>query len=161
MKRWLPQPRISLALFVFWLVLNGTTHPSHLLLALVLAIVIPLWTARLTISQSYPKQILTAIVLSVIVLFDIVKSNITVAKQILGASSKLESAFVWVPLEIQDPYAKTALAAIITMTPGTLSADFSEDGKHLLVHALHVTDEAALVSEIKSRYELPLKEIFE
>jgi multicomponent K+:H+ antiporter subunit E len=161
MKRWLPQPRTSLALFAFWLVLNGTIHPSHLLLAAVLAIIIPLWTSRAAVATSYPKQILTAIVLGVIVLFDIVKSNIAVAKLILGSSSGLKSVFVWVPLEIQDPYAKAALAAIITMTPGTLSADFSDDGQYLLVHALHVTDEAALVSEIKSRYELPLKEIFE
>jgi multicomponent K+:H+ antiporter subunit E len=161
MKRWLPQPRTSVALFSFWLILNSSVHPSHLLLAAVLAIVIPMWTSRFAITRAYPKQMLTAIVLSVIVLFDIVKSNIAVARLILGARSNIHSSFLWIPLEITDPYAKSALAAIITMTPGTLAADFSDDGKHLLIHALHVTDEAALIREIKSRYELPLKEIFE
>jgi len=47
------------------------------------------------------------------------------------------------------------------MTPGTLSAELSSDGSHLLVHAFNVEDEAALIAQIKERYEAPLKEIFE
>ena len=46
------------------------------------------------------------------------------------------------------------------MTPGTLTCAVTADRSHLLVHALHVTDAAALVADIKARYEAPLKEIF-
>jgi len=42
-----------------------------------------------------------------------------------------------------------------------LSADLSPDGSHLLVHAFNVDDEAALIAQIKARYEAPLKEIFD
>ena len=49
-----------------------------------------------------------------------------------------------------------ALAGIITMTPGTLSAELSEDRRHLLVHAFNVDDEPALIAQIKARYEAPL-----
>ena len=52
------------------------------------------------------------------------------------------------------------LAGIITMTPGTLSADLSADRRHLLVHAFNITDEAELIASIKTRYEAPLMEIF-
>ncbi|MFY7941343.1 MAG: Na+/H+ antiporter subunit E, partial [Burkholderiaceae bacterium] len=69
-------------------------------------------------------------------------------------------AFVWVPLTITDPHGIVALAGIITMTPGTLSADLSADRRHLLVHAFNVDDEAALIAAIKTRYEEPLLEIF-
>jgi multicomponent K+:H+ antiporter subunit E len=50
------------------------------------------------------------------------------------------------------------------MTPGTLSADLSDDRRHLLVHAFDVDDDAAqaaLIAGIKARYEAPLKLIFE
>ena len=50
------------------------------------------------------------------------------------------------PLELTDPHAIAALGGIITMTPGTLTCDVAPDRSHLLVHALHVTDEAALVA---------------
>jgi len=37
----------------------------------------------------------------------------------------------------------------------------SPDRRHLLVHAFNVDDEAALIAQIKTRYEVPLKEIYE
>jgi multicomponent K+:H+ antiporter subunit E len=51
-------------------------------------------------------------------------------------------------------------ASIITMTPGTLSCEVSDDRRWLLVHAFHADDAAAVAAEVKSRYEAPLKEIF-
>ena len=54
----------------------------------------------------------------------------------------------------------TALASLITLTPGTVSAELSDDRRYLLIHALDLQDPEALIDEIKSRYEAPLKEIF-
>jgi len=161
MKRWIPQPLVSAMLLAVWLALNNTLQPAHLLLGAVLAIAIPIWTSRISIGRPKPRQLLTVIVLACIVLYDIVKSNIDVAILILGPEKNIKPSFVWVPLDLTDPHAKAALAGIITMTPGTLSSDFSDDGKYLLVHAFNVTDPAALVADIKARYEFPLKEIFE
>jgi multicomponent K+:H+ antiporter subunit E len=161
MRKLLPHPVLSLALFVIWLLLNNTVHPAHLLLGAALAIGIPFMMPQPGLFPVRIKQPLTIIVLTLIVFYDIVKSNITVALLILGPERNITPAFVWVPLDVTDPTAKTALAGIITMTPGTLSSDFSDDGKFLLVHSLNVTDQDALIAEIKERYEAPLKEIFE
>ena len=64
-----------------------------------------------------------------------------------------------VPLDLVDTHAIAALAGIVTMTPGTLSAEVSPDRSHLIVHALHVDDPETIIATIKSRYETPLKEI--
>ncbi|MGE0260580.1 MAG: Na+/H+ antiporter subunit E, partial [Alphaproteobacteria bacterium] len=53
------------------------------------------------------------------------------------------------------------LAGTITMTPGTVSADLSADGRALLVHCLETGDPAATVSAIQHRYERRLLRIFE
>ena len=161
MKRWIPQPLISVMLLLIWLALNNTVHPAHLVLGACLAIGIPMWTSTLKFGNPKPRQILTVIVLGCVVLYDIIRANIEVAMLILGPERNIKPMFVWVPLELTDPHAKAALAGIITMTPGTLLSDFSDDGKYLLVHAFNVSDPAALVAEIKARYEFPLKEIFE
>jgi multicomponent K+:H+ antiporter subunit E len=47
------------------------------------------------------------------------------------------------------------------MTPGTVSAELSDDRKWLLVHGLNVDDPSALATLIKTRYETPVREIFE
>jgi multicomponent K+:H+ antiporter subunit E len=161
MRRLMPSPLTSAVLFVAWLLLNGSASAGHLLLAALLATAIPLVVAPVRGERARARHAGTAMRLGMIVLWDIVLSNVEVARRILGPESRLEPAFVWVPLSIRDPHGIAALAGIITMTPGTLSSDLSEDHRHLLVHAFHVDDAQALVASIKSRYEAPLIRIFE
>ena len=52
-------------------------------------------------------------------------------------------------------------AFVIGVQAGTVSADVSEDRRTLLIHALDVDDQDAMIRQIKQRYERPLKEIFE
>jgi multicomponent K+:H+ antiporter subunit E len=65
-----------------------------------------------------------------------------------------------VPLAVTHPYGVSLLASIITMTPGTVSAEIDEDRREILVHVLDLADADALVADIKARYEAPLVEIF-
>lgn len=156
-----PAPRLSLVLFVSWLLLNNTVDPAHLLLAALLALAIPWFTEPLLPEKPRLRRWGTAAQLALVVLWDIVLSNIEIARLILGPESAIRPRFVWVPLALRDPHGIVTLAGIITMTPGTLSSDLSEDRRWLLVHAFNVDDEAALVATIKRRYEAPLREIFE
>jgi multicomponent K+:H+ antiporter subunit E len=160
-KRWLPAPLLSATLFVVWLLLNNTLDPAHLLLAALLSVAVPWFTEPLRPERPRVRRPLAIVRLGLVVLWDIVLSNIEVARRILGPEAAIRPAFVWVPLDIRDPHAIVSLAGIITMTPGTLTAELSADRRHLLVHAFNVDDEAALVEQIKARYEAPLKEIFE
>lgn len=160
MKAWFPAPLLSLAVFVVWLLLAATLDPAHLLLAAVLAVALPLAAQKLRTEPAGVRRPLLAVRLGLRVLGDIVVSNIEVARRILGSESRIHPAFVWVPLDIRNPHGIAALAGIITMTPGTLSAELAPDGRHLLVHCFHLDDAAATIAQIKQRYENPLREIF-
>lgn len=95
------------------------------------------------------------------VFYDIVVANLQVVRLVLGPKSRLQPAFVEVPVEIDNEFVLSALACIISLTPGTVSANISSDHKTLLVHGLDVPDRDELVAAVKSRYEAPLLEIFE
>ena len=161
MKRWLPAPLLSATLFAVWLLLNNTVDAAHLVLGALVAIVVPWFTERLRPERPRIRRPMVILRLGLVVLWDIVMSNIEVARRILGPEEAIRPAFVWLPLDLTDPHAIVSLAGIITMTPGTLSAELSADRRHLLVHAFNVDDEAALIAQMKARYEAPLKEIFE
>jgi len=155
---------MSAALLPAWLMLNGSTSVGNLLLAALLAWAIPWLTAALRPEVARMKAPGTLLRLTGAVLYDIAKSNVDVARRVLGPESAMAPRFVWVPLDIRAPHGIVALAGIITLTPGTVSSALSEDRRHLLVHALHCPDaaaEAAVVADIKARYEAPLREIFE
>jgi formate hydrogenlyase subunit 3/multisubunit Na+/H+ antiporter MnhD subunit len=95
------------------------------------------------------------------VLWDILVANVAVAALILGGRRCMRPAFVSVPLDLRTELAISILANTVSLTPGTVSAWLSPDRRTLVVHGLRVTDPAALVLEIKTRYERPLIDIFE
>ncbi len=160
MTRFLPSPPISAAVFLLWLLLVGELSIGHVLLGFILAVVLPLLADML--QPQYARFGRAAVILVLVrrVLWDIVISNIEVARRILGPQRVLTPAFVWLPLELTNIHGITALASIITLTPGTVSAELSEDQRHLLVHCFNLKDPQALLASIKGRYEAPLKEIF-
>lgn len=162
MKRLLPAPLLSVALFVLWLVLNRTLGLGHVLLALVLALAIPVLTAGL---RPVPVRIRRpGVVLRLLlrVAADSVRSNIAVVRLLLRPGSRRHPpGFVQVPLDLRDPNALAVLAMIVCLTPGTAWAELSLDRATLLLHALEVDDARTMAAQIKARYERPLMEIFE
>ena len=161
MRRLFPAPLMSAVLLVAWLLLNNSLHPAHWALGVLFAYAIPRWTEPLRPERPRIRRWGVVVRLGLVVLWDIVLSNIEVARRILGPEAAIKPRFVWVPLSIRDPHGIASLAGIITMTPGTLSAELADDHRHLLVHAFNVEDESELIASIKSRYEAPLMEIFE
>jgi multicomponent K+:H+ antiporter subunit E len=156
----MPYPVASAAVFVLWLLLNNTVAPAHVALAAVLAFAVPLAVRPLLDAPTRVRSPGAALRLLLIVLKDIVTSNIVVAKLVLGPLGRMRPGFIRVPLEVRHPYGISLLASIITMTPGTVSAQVDEDRREILVHVLNLDDPAALVADIKARYEAPLLEIF-
>ena len=116
----------------------------------------PYWPDRARIHN--PVKIAAYIV---IVIWDIIVANIAVARIVLFMPKHdLRPVWLPVPLALTTPEAISVLAGTITLTPGTVSCDLSEDGKVLLVHCLHAPDPQSVLDDIKGRYEARLLEIF-
>ena len=162
MKRLLPTPLLSLALFALWLLLNQSASPGQLLLALLLAVAIPLLTAGLRPLPVRIRRPGAVLRLMLTVAADTVRSNLAVMRLLLSFGRRRHPAgFVHVPLDVRDPNALAVLATIVCITPGTAWAELSLDRSMLLLHVLEVDDAEAIAAGIKQRYERPLMEIFE
>ena len=66
---------------------------------------------------------------------------------------RLRPQLIDFPLTVERDAEITLLANLITLTPGTLSVDVSEDRKLLTIHAIDVPDREALVREIRDGFE--------
>ncbi|MCE5974719.1 Na+/H+ antiporter subunit E [Sinirhodobacter sp. WL0062] len=162
LKRFLPHPHLTLLLTVVWLLLANAYTINSLVFGLLMGLVIPWITAPYWPDRPVIRNVPGIIEYIAIVIWDIIKSNIAVAKIVLFVpNDKLRPAWVTVPLDLHEPEAITVLAGTITMTPGTLTAELAADGHSLLVHCLHAPDPDGVRDEIKERYERRLKEIFE
>lgn len=161
MTRLIPFPIASGGLLVFWLLLNQTFSLGHILLGSAVALVGGWALAALQPPKARPRQLIVIIRLAAVVFADIVRSNIAVARVILGLERRRRtSGFVEIPLELRDPYGLTTLACIITSTPGTIWVNFNATSGNLTIHVLDLVDKTEWVRIIKERYERPLLEIF-
>lgn len=156
---WFDHPVLSLTLGASWLALSHSVALVHLLSALLLGLLIPRLLAPF-LERSPRIHWHSAWGLCRVVLWDIVVSNVTVARWVLGPMQTLKPAWVRVPLCSRNPRLNALLASIITTTPGTVSAVVDTERQHILVHALHCEDEAGLVHDIHTRYQRPLLRVF-
>lgn len=160
MKKILPHPVLSFILVIIWLLLNNTIAFGHVVLGSILAILIPWFTSSFWPEKVCFKNPMTFFKFVLIVIYDIVVANLTVAKQVIGPNDKLKPAFFNVPLDITHPLGISTLASTISLTPGTVSCDLSEDQTYLIIHGLVIDDVQETIDEIKERYEAPLMEVF-
>ncbi|MEP4195351.1 MAG: Na+/H+ antiporter subunit E [Aliishimia sp.] len=157
----LPHPLLTLLLTVVWTLLQNEVSAGMVVFGLILGIIIPLITAVWWPDRPYRFRMGKMVSYSLLVMWDILAANVQVAWIVLTRSNaSLQPAWVVVPLDLKQPEAITILAGTITLTPGTVSADLSDEGHSLLVHALDAPDPDAIIDDIKDRYERRLKEIF-
>jgi multicomponent K+:H+ antiporter subunit E len=162
MRRWLPSPPLSLALFVVWLLLNQTRDLATLLLELAFAVIVPLLTRSLRPASVRMRKPGVALRLTARALGDMLYSALTVGKLLLTRpTTAINGQFVEIPLDARDPNALAMLAMICCLTPGTAWGELSFDRSRLLLHVFDMKDEADFIHLIKTRYEAPLMEIFE
>ncbi|HYD57931.1 MAG TPA: Na+/H+ antiporter subunit E [Burkholderiales bacterium] len=163
MNRWLPYPLLSAALAAMWLLLNGSLEAAHLLLAVALG-----WGGSLAFAGLQAplgrvrRRAATVALLFWLILADIVRSNVAVARIVLNPTVRGRTAgFLSMPLELRHPGALAVLACIITATPGTSWARYDRENDVLTIHVLDLVDEQAWIEQFKHRYERRLLEIFQ
>lgn len=161
MKNLLPHPLLSFSLILLWLLLVNQLSAGHIVLGALLGWLIPFATRRFWPESIRIRHPLTLLHYLGILFIDIVRGSFHVARLILKGPAHLRPAFVEVPLALTTDLAISLLANTISLTPGTVSALLAADRRSLIVHTLDTPDAAALVAEIKQRYEGPLKKIFE
>jgi multicomponent Na+:H+ antiporter subunit E len=91
--------------------------------------------------------------------WEVFRSAMRVAYDVVTPTLHATPGIVAVPLDAKTPVEITCLCNAITLTPGTLSLDISEDQKTLYVHALFADDPDAVRRQIKQGIERRLLEV--
>lgn len=161
MKQILPHPILTLMLFGLWLLLVNSVSTGNLLLGILLAWLIPLFTARFWEAQVHIHKPFLLLRFFGVVLYDILVANVAVAALVVGPGRRIRPGFILMPMRLRGNVGLGLLANTISLTPGTLSAFLSADRTQLVIHALQSDDPDAIIATIRERYEQPLLEALE
>ena len=83
-------------------------------------------------------------------LFKLVQSNFYMAYIILSPKMKTQPGFIEFPLKLRSSAGMLLFSNLMSMTPGTLIEDISDDRKMMRVHVLFKGDEQKIISEIEN-----------
>ena len=111
-------------------------------------------------TSAYFHRVGKALGLALLFVYELVLSAWRVAMIVLRPKIELQPGIIALPLTVDRDFEIAMLANLITLTPGTLSVDVSEDRKTLYVHCIDVPDPQATIDDIKNGFERKILEAF-
>lgn len=148
----------NLLLALTWVALTGDFTGRGLLVGIVVGYGVIALTGPSVGTTGYATRVLGLGGFLLFYVWEVVLSNVRVAIDVLRPRSRSSPAFLAIPVDGLSDTQITLLANLITMTPGTLSIDVSDDRSTLYIHAMFVGDadaarrsiETSLVRRVKA-----------
>jgi multicomponent Na+:H+ antiporter subunit E len=148
-------------LFVaMWAGVTGSVYLPNLILGLVLGL-LALWLLRDPQDRRPQLRIGVSIRLALLFVVELFKSAWRVARIAVRRDLALKPAVIAYPLGLTSDAEITLLANLITLTPGTLSVDVSDDRRTLFIHCVDVDDVDAVVADIRDGFEATIRRTFQ
>lgn len=153
----------NILLAITWTALTGELSWANLLLGLFFGYIILIFAAQrgLTDRPTYVWRVWRTLTFLLFFLSELVKSNLRITAEVLTPTHYLKPGVIALPLEASAPLEITLLSNIITLTPGTLGLEVSQDRKILYVHSMYIdiNDLEGTKRELKEKFERPLLEV--
>lgn len=150
---------MNLLLSFIWVALTGSMYYSNFLFGFLLGFFI-LWIMnRHETDQRYFNRVPKTIGFVLFFLYELIVANIQVAYDVITPKYFFKPGIVKYPLEAESDIEINLLSTVISMTPGTLIIDISEDKKSLYIHVMYLKDRDTFVAQIKNGFEKKLLEI--
>jgi multicomponent Na+:H+ antiporter subunit E len=106
------------------------------------------------------RKIIGIVRFSLFYFSEVIKTNLTVMKEVLTPKSRMSPAFLKIELLEMSDFQLLVFSTLLTMTPGTVVMDISRDKKFIYLHCLYAHDVAEVRREILECYQQKVKELF-
>lgn len=151
---------LNVVMALCWCALTGSFSPANMALGAALGYA-ALWVARpIQPATSYFSKVGSLASLLAYFVAELVVSSLHVAWDVVTPRLRAHPGIVAVPLSLDDDRAITVLAMMVSLTPGTLALDVSEDRRTLFVHAMYAEEPDAVRRSIKEGMERRVAAVF-
>lgn len=153
--------RLNIALAIVWMALLGEFTVESFVEGFLMVLITLSITQVARGESSYFHRARVFITFILYFLWEMIVASFRIAFTVLWPWLRIRPAVVAIPLDLETDDEVTLLANLITLTPGTLSLDVSNDRKTLYVHAFDVKDVPAFRQQIKSGFERRVREVMQ
>jgi len=150
---------LNTLLALAWIALTGTFTPTNFAIGFAVGFVLLWLTQRVMLPSNYFRKVPQAIGFVLFFLWELLQANLRMMAIVLSPRSAIRPAVIAIPLDVRSDIEITLLANLITLTPGTLYLDVSQDRCVMYVHTMHVDDPDAFRRSIKDGFERRVMEV--
>ena len=151
---------INVLLAIIWAAVTGIYSLLNIAFGFLLGVFALSLISEQVGSIGYFMRLRKVATLALVFLYELILSTIRVAITVLSPNMNLKPGIFAYKLEVDRDFEITILANLITLTPGTLSVDVSDDKQYLYVHAIDCSDVDATRHDIATSFERRILEAF-
>lgn len=150
---------VNIIIAVIWMFLQNSFTFTNFVIGYMIGIFILFILRRFLVFEFYMNRVLALVKLIILFIIELIKANIDVVKIVLSPKLNNQPGIVAVETRLESNVEITVLAALISLTPGTISMDFSADGKTIYIHSLNVPDKEEMIEQIQNSFERAIMEV--
>ncbi len=152
---------VNLVLTLAWVMVTGVFTFLNIVIGLLLGYGVLAITQQVTGRPGYARKLMQTVSLIAFFIYELTVANIRLSLDVIRPNARIRPAIVAVPLSARTDLEITALANLITLTPGSTSIELSDDRRTLYVHLVNIGDASLedVRNEIKRGFERRLLDV--
>jgi len=142
-----------------WMFMSTSFTASTFVIGLLIGLLLIIITRRFFTERLYIWRLWAMVKLTLLFFKELILSNISVLLVVLRPKMDIQPMIFALPTDLEHDWEITLLSSLITLTPGTLVINVSDDQKTLYIHAIDVDDVDDAIDSIKNSFEKAIKEV--
>lgn len=150
---------MNVLLTIIWVALTGSFAYLNFIFGFLISFFVMWIISRDNDDRKYFTIAFKVVGFFLYFLYEFFKATIQVAFEVVTRKFHMKPGIIKMPLEAKTDLEITILSNLISLTPGTLVVDVSEDKKVMYVHGMYIEDKEKFIQSIKEGFEKPLLNI--
>jgi multicomponent Na+:H+ antiporter subunit E len=150
---------LNVFLAFLWMFLQVSFSARTFIIGYLLGLLVMFGMRRFFTHRFYMHHVWAVTYLFFLFLIELIKANIDVLKLVLSPQLTMRPGIFAMETELKSDWEVTLLSNLITLTPGTLVIDVSDDNKTLYIHAIDIGEVSEAIDSIKNSFEKAIMEV--
>lgn len=150
---------LNVVIALTWMFLSVSFKPTTFIVGYLLGLLMLFMLRKSFRSRFYMDRIWAVVKLASLFLKELVMSNFSVLKLIVQPTMPIRPAIFAMPTVLEQDWEITLLSSLITLTPGTVVIDISDDNKTLYIHSIDFEDIDEAIDSIRNTFEKAILEV--
>lgn len=144
---------------IVWMLLSSSMSVTSFVVGYLIGLILIFMMRRFFPGRFYTARLWAAFKLTLIFFRELTLSNISVLRLVIRPKLNIQPMIFALPTDLKHSWEITLLSSLITLTPGTIVLNVSDDQRTLYIHAIDVDDVEEAIDSIKNSFEKAIKEV--